>query len=165
MSEEEMKKRTGELILESQRIKLYAEGILRNREWAESKKLAAIAIWIVILIVVAYTLIACKPAHAFTTEASYYTTASCIKEGTSGVTTASGGRFDENAYTCASWDYRFGQKLLVSYKGRSVVVTVNDRGPSKKLYAKGRRLDLSAGAFSKLAPLARGIISVEVKEI
>lgn len=161
MSEEELKIKTGELILESQRVKLYAEGILRKREWPEKKKLVAIAVWIAILVVIAVTMVTGK-AHAFTTEASYYTTASCIKEGTSGTLTASGKRYDENSLSCASWDYKFGQRLLITYKGRSVVVTVNDRGPSKRLYAKGRHLDLSEGAFSKLAPLERGVIRVEV---
>jgi rare lipoprotein A len=36
----------------------------------------------------------------------------------------------------------FGTRLRVTYRGRSVVVTVNDRGP----FIKGRVLDLSTAA-------------------
>src|SRR5215471_15667162 len=43
--------------------------------------------------------------------------------------TASGQRFDENKLTCASRTLPFGTKLRVTHGGRSVVVTVNDRGP------------------------------------
>lgn len=60
----------------------------------------------------------------------------------SGSKTASGQRFDQNAMTCAHRSLPFGTKLRVTYRGRTVVVTVNDRGP----FIKGRVLDLSAGA-------------------
>jgi rare lipoprotein A len=60
----------------------------------------------------------------------------------SGSKTASGQRFNENAMTAAHRSLPFGTKLRVTYKGRSVVVTVNDRGP----FIKGRVLDLSTGA-------------------
>jgi rare lipoprotein A len=60
----------------------------------------------------------------------------------SGSKTASGQRFNENAMTAAHRSLPFGTKLRVTYKGSSVVVTVNDRGP----FIKGRVLDLSKGA-------------------
>jgi rare lipoprotein A len=60
----------------------------------------------------------------------------------SGSKTASGQRFNQNAMTAAHRSLPFGTKLRVTYKGRSVVVTVNDRGP----FIKGRVLDLSTGA-------------------
>ena len=97
-------------------------------------------------------------------QASWYSKASCQKEGTSGVKTASGKVFDENADTCASWFYPFGTKLRVTYKNKSVIVVVTDRGPSKKLVAKGRIIDLSKGAFEKLAPLSKGVIQVTIEE-
>jgi rare lipoprotein A len=56
--------------------------------------------------------------------------------------TASGQRFDQNLLTCAHRSLPFGTKLRVTHAGRSVVVTVNDRGP----YVKGRVLDLSTAA-------------------
>jgi rare lipoprotein A len=60
----------------------------------------------------------------------------------SGSKTASGQRFNENAMTAAHRSLPFGTKLRVTYKGNSVVVTINDRGP----FIKGRVLDLSKGA-------------------
>jgi rare lipoprotein A len=60
----------------------------------------------------------------------------------SGSKTASGQRFNENAMTAAHRSLPFGTKLRVTYKGSSVVVTINDRGP----FIKGRVLDLSKGA-------------------
>jgi rare lipoprotein A len=62
----------------------------------------------------------------------------------SGSKTASGQRFNQNAMTAAHRSLPFGTKLKVTHGGRSIVVTVNDRGP----FIKGRVLDLSAGAAS-----------------
>ena len=62
----------------------------------------------------------------------------------SGSKTASGQRFNQNAMTAAHRTLPFGTKLKVTHGGRSVVVTVNDRGP----FIKGRVLDLSTGAAS-----------------
>lgn len=56
--------------------------------------------------------------------------------------TASGQKFSEHAMTAAHLTLPFGTRLKVTHEGRSVVVTINDRGP----YIKGRVLDLSAGA-------------------
>ena len=62
----------------------------------------------------------------------------------SGSKTASGQRFNQNAMTAAHRSLPFGTKLKVTHGGRSVVVTINDRGP----FIKGRVLDLSTGAAS-----------------
>ena len=62
----------------------------------------------------------------------------------SGSKTASGQRFNQNAMTAAHRSLPFGTKLRVTHGGRSVVVTINDRGP----FIKGRVLDLSTGAAS-----------------
>jgi len=56
--------------------------------------------------------------------------------------TASGEIFDQYAFTCAHRSLPFGTWLRVVFKGRSVIVKVNDRGP----FVKGRILDLSRGA-------------------
>lgn len=103
-------------------------------------------------------------AHAEVTQASWYSVESCRREGTSGIT-ASGERLLDVGYTCASWDYPLGTVLRVSYNSRIVEVTVNDRGPSKRLYRLGRRLDLSKRAFSELAPLERGVITVQIERV
>lgn len=43
--------------------------------------------------------------------------------------------------------------------GRSVTVTIRDRGP----YVDGRIIDLSDTAFAELAPIGRGVINVEIE--
>lgn len=60
--------------------------------------------------------------------------------------TASGERFNMNAYTAASKTLRFGTKLKLTYRGNTVIVRVNDRGP----YVRGRQLDVSKAAAQKL---------------
>jgi rare lipoprotein A len=70
----------------------------------------------------------------------------------SGSRTASGARFDDRLPTAAHRYLSSGTKLRVSHRGRSVVVTVNDRGP----YVRGRVLDLAlapraSSAWSDLA--------------
>jgi len=104
-------------------------------------------------------------AWAFTTECSYYTKASCQREGTSGVFTSTGEMYDENALTCASRDFRPGTILKVTNlrNNRSIVVKCNDFGPNRKLHAKGRQLDLSAGAFRAIEDIKRGVCKVEVE--
>jgi len=76
----------------------------------------------------------------------------------SGRQTASGQRFNQNAMTCAHRSLPFGTKLRVSHGGRSVIVTVNDRGP----FVRGRVLDLSTGAARALGISGLGQITAEV---
>jgi len=99
--------------------------------------------------------------------ASWYDYESCRREGTSGRFTANGSRFDPEALTCASWDFAFGTRLRIinTRTGRAVIVTVNDRGPAKRLYRRGRIIDLSRAAFAQLAPLSRGVIKIRVERI
>lgn len=102
-----------------------------------------------------------------TGTASWYSRKSCRHEGTSGVVTASGERFDENALTAAMWDVPFGTRFLVvnSDNDKRVVVRINDRGPAKRLVRRGRIIDLSKGAFRRLAPLSQGVVKVSVFRI
>ena len=79
--------------------------------------------------------------------------------------TASGEIFDKNKLTCAATSiYKLGQYLeLTNIKnGNSVIVKVNDRGGFSKY---GIHLDLSEGAFKKLAPIKRGVINVTIKKL
>jgi rare lipoprotein A len=79
----------------------------------------------------------------------------------SGRQTASGQRFDENALTCAHRSLPFGTKLRVTYGGRSVVVTVNDRGP----FVHGRVLDLSTAAARAVGITDAGVGHVTAEVI
>ena len=71
----------------------------------------------------------------------------------SGSKTASGQRFNQNAMTCAHRSLPFGTRLRVTHGDRSVVVTVNDRGP----FVRGRVLDLSTGAARAIGLTSTGV--------
>jgi rare lipoprotein A len=73
-------------------------------------------------------------------------------DGYHGLQAADGSRF--NAYGSLP----FGTRLLVSNpnNGKTVVVTVSDRGP----FIAGRDLDLSYGAFSRIASPGQGVAKV-----
>ena len=71
----------------------------------------------------------------------------------SGRATASGQRFDQDALTCAHRSLPFGTKLRVTHGDRSVIVTVNDRGP----FIRGRVLDLSTGAARAIGLTGAGV--------
>jgi rare lipoprotein A len=73
---------------------------------------------------------------------------------------ASGGWFNPNAMTAAHKTLPFGTKVRVTNRnnGRSVVVTINDRGP----YIKGRIIDLSKAAAKQVGMTASGIAPVSV---
>jgi rare lipoprotein A len=71
----------------------------------------------------------------------------------SGSRTASGQRFNQNALTAAHRTLPFGTKLRVTHGGRSVVVTINDRGP----FVHGRVLDLSTAAAREVGLTGAGV--------
>ena len=74
--------------------------------------------------------------------------------------TASGERFDQQAMTAAHRRLPFGTRVKVTNvrNGKSVVVRINDRGP----FVKGRIIDLSRAAFSRIGNTAFGVIDVEI---
>jgi rare lipoprotein A len=84
--------------------------------------------------------------RSFSGMASYY-------GNESGSRTASGQRMNANAMTCAHRSLPFGTRLRVTHGGRSVVVTVNDRGP----FVRGRVLDLSTGAARAIGLTGAGV--------
>lgn len=108
-----------------------------------------------------------RPAHAVETRqglASWYSAESCERE--SGQhRMANGELLDDEAKTCASWDYPFGTILRVWHGSRSVLVECTDRGPAKRLVKKGIVIDLSKRAFRELAPLGKGLIDVEIEKL
>lgn len=101
-------------------------------------------------------LFAATPTYASTMKASWY---DCVKPGECSrhKITASGERFNPNALTAAHKSLPFGTRLKVTYKGRTVIVRVNDRGP----FIKGRHLDLSRAAARKIG--CRGVCVVKVE--
>jgi rare lipoprotein A len=83
--------------------------------------------------------------------------ASWYGPGFKGLPTASGEPFDPQGYTAAHKTLPLGTDLVVNYGGRSVEVTVNDRGP----YAGGRELDLSRAAARDIGLTRAGVDYVE----
>lgn len=77
--------------------------------------------------------------------------------------TASGEIYDQNRMTAAHRTLPFGTKVEVTNlrNGRSVVVTINDRGP----FIKGRIIDVSRRAAGKLGFRNQGITRVRVRAI
>jgi len=75
--------------------------------------------------------------------------------------TASGEKFDMYAMTCAHKEFTFGTRLRVTYlkTGKSVVVTVNDRGP----FIRGRGLDLSYAAAKDIGLIKEGVGKVKIQ--
>lgn len=63
-----------------------------------------------------------------------------------------GNKFFRNGHYAAMWDVPLGTKVRVTNlaNGKSIIVTINDRGPNKRLVAKGRIIDLAAKAFYDL---------------
>jgi rare lipoprotein A len=84
--------------------------------------------------------------RSFSGMASYY-------GNESGSKTASGQRFNQNALTAAHRTLPFGTKLRVTHGDRSVVVTINDRGP----FVHGRVLDLSTAAAREVGLTGAGV--------
>jgi rare lipoprotein A len=80
-----------------------------------------------------------------------------------GATTASGARYDMHALSCAHPSAPFGARLRVTdlETGRSVVVTVNDRGP----FVRGRVVDVSLAAARLLGMVERGVARVRVERV
>lgn len=79
----------------------------------------------------------------------------------SGSRTASGARFVPGAMTAAHRTLPFGTKVRVTNKhnGRSVVVTINDRGP----FIRGRIIDLSSGAAGVIGMRSSGVAPVSME--
>ncbi len=78
-----------------------------------------------------------------------------------GSQTASGARFNPSAMTAAHRSLPFGTKVRVTNKrnGRSVVVTINDRGP----FVRGRIIDLSTGAAGVIGMRGAGVAPVSLE--
>lgn len=77
--------------------------------------------------------------------------------------TASGARFDMHALTAAHRSLPFGSRIKVTNtaNGRSVVLTVNDRGP----FIAGRLLDVSYRAARELNFARAGLAEVRIETV
>ena len=96
-------------------------------------------------IAVAFIVTNVPAANASKVSASWYDCSSagqCSKN----KRTSSGERFNPNALTAAHKTLPFGTRVKITYRGKSVIVRINDRGP----FVKGRSIDLSRAAARKI---------------
>lgn len=110
-----------------------------------------------------------EPLHGFDPRTYYNKRALSTQRGAAsfyadsfaGRLTANGERYDPNAYTAAHRTLPFGSVVRVVYEktGDWVLVRINDRGP----YAKGRIIDLSRKAATRLSMVRAGVVRVRVE--
>ncbi len=77
--------------------------------------------------------------------------------------TASGAIFNKHAMTAAHRNLPFGTRVRVTHvhNGRSVVVTINDRGP----FVKSRIIDVSRAAAEQLGMVQQGVARVRLERL
>jgi len=94
-----------------------------------------------------------------TLKLRYVGTASWYGKQHQGLKMANGKRFDRHKLTAASWYFPLGTKIrVVNLKnGKSVVVTITDRGPNLRL---NRIVDLSEAAAKRLDYVGQGLTPV-----
>lgn len=94
-----------------------------------------------------------RDAHASASTGRTFSGIASYYGNEAGNKTASGQRFNQHAMTAAHRSLPFGTRLKVTHGSRSVLVTVNDRGP----FIRGRVLDLSKGAAQAIGLTGRGV--------
>lgn len=106
------------------------------------------------VILIAAILFFTTPVFAQSGKASWYGEPQAV---------ACGGRFNPNAMTAAHRTLPCGSKVRVTNKrnGKSVVVTINDRGP----FVKGRIIDVSRAAAKKLGMISAGVVPASLERM
>jgi len=101
--------------------------------------------------------VSCRSAS---TECSWY------GEKYRGSPMANGKAFNPDLAVIASWDYDFGTILELTYNGKTVRGVVWDRGPARRLYHRGRKLDISQSLFKKLVgDTDVGVVQVKYRRV
>ncbi|GJH41557.1 hypothetical protein RCZ04_21070 [Capnocytophaga sp. HP1101] len=103
-----------------------------------------------------------KSANVKTGAYKTNVTATYYHDKFNGKKTASGAVFSNSKLTTAHPSLPFGTKLKVTNRvnGKSVIVTVTDRGP----FTKGRELDLTKRAFMEITESKnKGLIQVDIE--
>lgn len=139
-------------------------------DWVLPYLLGVVLATVVVLAVMLFTVPRAQAqgaAPVVVMQASWYSRASLVKEGTwrkGEQMMANGKRFDETALTCAARRFDLGAVLRVTNveTGRSVRVVVTDR--IGKRFAQ-TRVDLARGAFEKIADLKKGVVRVRVEVV
>ena len=102
------------------------------------------------ILVLASSILACQflPNHLTRASAADQSGLASVYSHESGSGTASGQKLNTGALTAAHRSLPFGTKVKVTNQrnGRSVVVTINDRGP----FVRGRVIDVTPAAAREL---------------
>jgi rare lipoprotein A len=111
-----------------------------------------------------------QAARAELTSVPHTGLASWYGEAHRGKLMANGQPFDPDKLTAASWFYPLGTRVRVTihspeFETRSVLVTITDRGPAKRLVQQGRVIDLGRAAFQKIAAPDLGLVEVIVEPV
>ena len=117
--------------------------------------------WLVAVVAVASLVIWVHPARAEMVQQPVIGHASWYGEEFARRPTASGERYDPSKLTGAHRTLPLGSRVRVTnlLNGRSVMVTINDRGP----YMPRREIDLSYGAARVLGIVRRGVARVRIE--
>lgn len=133
--------------------------LILNNDFIHKKILAA-------LLLLSLTLLmnSCSSSKSKTTGSLYKSkgVASYYHDKFNGRKTASGERFSNNDYTAAHKTLPFRTKVRVTNlaNGKSVVVTITDRGP----FSKGREIDLTKKAFMEISDkTTHGELTVKIE--
>ena len=102
-----------------------------------------------------------KTSNSGSSQKSQSGIASYYGKGLHGSKTASGERHNRNEMVAAHRSLPFGTKVKVTNlnNGKDVIVRINDRGP----FVKGRVIDLSHAAFSKIENPGKGLTKVKLE--
>ena len=136
------------------RLKGFHDPMLRMRLFTWST-LGGVFLWLLVMAGCAST-----PPTRPSLEEAEVGLASYYADRFHGRRTASGERYDRNAFTAAHRRLPFGARVKVTNldNGRAVTVRINDRGP----FVSGRVIDLSYAAAARLGMLRNGIVKVRV---
>ena len=113
-------------------------------------------------IIIAFAISWMLPLHALAGENCSQMRASWYGA-ESGNRTANGEHFDGTSLTAAMPSRKhLGERYRVTYRGRSVIVRINDVGPASWT---GRGIDLSRAAAKKIGMIDAGVAKVCVQKI
>ena len=108
-----------------------------------------------------FSIVSCGSRGSKNSNGYMTTTVSYYADKFEGNKTASGDTYRHSKQTASNKSLAFGTRVeIININNeKSVIITVNDRGPLKS----SREFDLSQSAFRKIANLSEGIVKVKYR--